>query len=69
MWSLEADTIRDEVEQILDILNRWKERLANGIPGDDIVSNEENAEIFKYRLVGELKLAAGRLAAVIEVLE
>ena len=66
---LKADTIRDEIGQILDIIQRWKVRLDEGIPGEEQPSNDINIEIFTYQMRAELMLASSRLACVVEVLE
>ena len=66
---LHADTLRSEIDQIISILDKWKNRLAEGIPGDEIPTNELNAEIFQYQLKGEIQLTAERLLAIVEVLE
>lgn len=66
---IQPDTVRGEVEQILAILSRWKERLDAGIPGDEVPGNDLNVEIFQFQLRGELQLAAERLLAIVEVLE
>lgn len=66
---LMPDTVRDEVEQVLAILSRWKERLDAGIPGDEIPGNDLNVEIFQFQFRGEMQLAAERLLAIVEVLE
>ena len=66
---IQPDTLRSEVDQVLGILARWKERLDAGIPGDEIPGNDLNVEIFQFQLRGELQLAAERLLAVVEVLE
>jgi hypothetical protein len=66
---LQSDTLRDEVDQVIAILVKWKDRLAEGIPGDELPANDLNAEIFQYQLKGEIHLAAERLLAVVEALE
>jgi hypothetical protein len=66
---IQPDTIRSEVEQVVAILAKWQERLAQGIPGDEIPSNDLNSEIFQFQLRGEIQLAAERLMALVEVLE
>ena len=66
---LEPDTLRDEVNQIIDILVKWKERLSEGIPEDELPANHESAEIYQYRMRGELMLCAERLTSVVETLE
>ena len=66
---LKADTIRTEIDQVLEILVRWKDRLSEGIPGEEIPANDMNIEIFQYQLRGEIMLASARLASIAEVLE
>lgn len=66
---IQPDTLRDEVDQIVAILSRWKERLDAGIPGDELPANDTNADIFQFQLRGEIQLAAERLLAIVEVLE
>lgn len=66
---LRPDTLRSEVEQVIAILQRWNDRLAEGVPGDESPSNDLNAEIFQFQLRGEIQLAAERLMALVEVLE
>jgi len=66
---LKPDTLRDEIVQVIAILDRWKSRLEEGVPGDEIPANEMNAEIFQYQLRGEIYLAAERLMALAEVIE
>jgi hypothetical protein len=65
-----ADTLFDEIEEVEKILQHWKGRLNEGVPGDDIPAGDSMAEeIFHYQLRGELHLCAARLAALVEVLE
>ena len=66
---VEADTLREEIKQVLALLTRQQEKLANGIPGDDLPSNDMNIEVFQYQLRGEIMLCAERLVAIAEVLE
>lgn len=66
---LQPDTLRSELDQVMEILSSWKGRLSAGIPGDEIPSNDLNVEIFQYQLRGEILLAAERLMALAEVLE
>ena len=66
---LEADTLREEIDQVLALLTRQQEKLANGIPGDEMPANDMDIEVFQYRLRGEIMLAAERLVAIAEVLE
>jgi hypothetical protein len=66
---IQADTLRSEVDQVIAILTAWKDRLANGIPGDELPANDLNAEIFQFQLRGELQLAGERLMAIVEVLD
>lgn len=66
---LQADTLRTEVGQVIAILTKWKDRLDEGIPGDEVPSNDLNVEIFQYQLIGEINLAAEKLLALVEVLK
>ena len=67
---LKSDTLRSEIKQVLEILNKWDQRLEDvGVPGDDLPSNPENVEVFRYQLYGELMLVASRLSSVADVLE
>lgn len=66
---MQADTLRRELKQILGLLTSWDEKLEAGIPGDELPSNDLNADIYQYQLRGELMLAAERLTALVEVLE
>jgi hypothetical protein len=66
---VEADTLRDEIDQVLALLTRQKEKLASGIPGDEMPANDMNIEVFQYQLRGEIMLCAERLVAIAEVME
>jgi hypothetical protein len=66
---LQADTLREEIDQVLALLTRQQAKLAGGIPGDEMPSNDMNVEVFQYQLRGEIMLAAERLVALAEVLE
>jgi hypothetical protein len=66
---LRAETLRSEMSQILDIISKWKERLEEGIPGEDLPANDLDAEVFEMQLRGELMLAANRLTSIVEVLD
>ena len=67
---IQPDTLRSEVDQVMEILKKWSDRLAEGIPGDELPSpSPENADIFQFQLRGELHLCAERLSALVEVLE
>jgi len=66
---LTPDTLREEIDQVLELLNRQKAKLEAGIPGDEMPANDMNIEIFQYQLRGEVHLAAERLMALAEVLD
>lgn len=66
---IQPDTLRNEINQVIDILAKWKSRLDEGVPGDEIPGNDINVEIFQMQLRGELQLVAERLLAVVEVLD
>ena len=66
---IQPDTLRSEVEQVIAILAKWQEKLAQGVPGEEIPANDLNLEIFQLQLRGEIQLAAERLMALVEVLE
>jgi hypothetical protein len=66
---LHPDTLRDEMDQVLALLNKQKEKLDAGIPGDEMPANDMNIEIWQYQLRGEVLLAAERLMAIAEVLD
>lgn len=66
---LKPDTLRDEVDQVIAILTRWKDKLSEGVPGDETPANDLNSEIFQFQLRGEIQLSAERLLALVEVLE
>lgn len=64
-----ADTLRDEIDQVLALVIKQKEKLDGGIPGDEMPANEVNIEIWQYQFRGEILLAAERLMAIAEVLD
>ena len=66
---LQPDTLREEIDQVLALLGRQKEKLEAGIPGDEMPSNDMNIEIWQFQLRGEILLAAERLMALAEVLD
>lgn len=66
---IQADTLRSEVDQILNILTSWKERLSEGIPGDEMPATGDREDLFQFHLRRELLLCAERLNALCEVLE
>lgn len=66
---IQPDTLRSEIDQVIAILEKWKARLLDGVPGDEIPANDLNVEVFQYHLRGEIQLAAERLMAISEVLE
>lgn len=70
MLRIEPDTIREEIKQVTEILNKWTAKLADqGVYGEETPAAELNVEIFEVRLRGEIQLAAERLLALVEVLE
>lgn len=64
-----ADTLRDEIDQVLALVTKQKEKLNAGIPGDEMPANEINQEIWQFQFRGEILLAAERLMAIAEVLD
>jgi len=66
---MKPDLLYDEIEQIVTILNGIKGRLNDGVPGDDVASNDVNVEIFQVRMHSEILLCSGRLQTLAEVLE
>lgn len=69
MLPINADRLRSEVDQILQIISSIKVRLDAGVPGDEIPANDMAQEIFQVQLRHELMLASQRLLAISEVLE
>lgn len=67
--NIQADTLKEEIDQIIAILVKWQETMNRGIPGDEIPANDLDSEIFQLHLRGEIQLAAERLMALAEVLE
>ena len=63
------DTLHTELEQIVAVLEAVKGRLEPGVPGDELPATNQNAEIFRFQLRGEIVLCAGRLATLAEVLD
>ena len=66
---IKPDTLRLEIDQVISILAGWKDRLEQGVPGDEAPANDLNIEVFQYQLRGEIQLAGERLMAIVEVLE
>jgi len=66
---MKPDTLREEIQQVLAILNRLNGRLEEGLPGDEMPSNDVNVEVFQVQMHSEIMLAAGRLTTIAEVLE
>jgi hypothetical protein len=66
---IQSDTLKDEIDQIINILKKWQDIMTRGIPGDEIPANDLDSEIFQLHLRGEIQLAAERLMALVEVLE
>ena len=68
-FSISAERLRTEVDQILAVISDVKQRLDGGVPGEELPSNDLNIEIFKLQLRGDLMLMSQRLSALTEVLE
>lgn len=56
------------MEQIDQLIKSLKERVDNGVPGDDLPANDVDIEVYQVRLQYELMLAAQRLMALAEVI-
>ena len=68
MLRIQTDTLRTEMEQIDQLIKSLKERVDNGVPGDDLPANDVDIEVYQVRLQYELMLAAQRLMALAEVI-
>ena len=68
MLRIPADTLRDELAQMLDKMTQLKAVADNGVPGDDRPGAQMDQEIFQVQLRGELILLSLRLSALAEVL-
>lgn len=66
---IQSDTLRSEIDQVLALVLKQKEKLDAGIPGDEMPANEMNIEVWQYQFRGEVLLAAERLMAIAEVLD
>lgn len=66
MLGIKSDTLRSEIDQILERIQSIKESADNGVPGDDIPANESNQEIYQVHMRGEMLLIAQRLLALAE---
>lgn len=68
MLRIQADTLRTEMDQIDQLIKMLKERVDNGVPGDDLPASDIDIEVYQVRLQHELMLAAQRLTALAEVI-
>lgn len=50
------------------ILNKWQQKLADGIPGVELPAAEEEREFFLQEFCGELMLLAGKFERVAEIM-
>lgn len=68
MLSLNPDRLREEVSQVFNIIQSIKERLDNGVPGDELPANDMAEEKFQIQMRTELYLAGHRLLALWDAL-
>ena len=69
MIRIRPERARIELNEVIDILNDWKETLSGGVPGEESAASELNVEIFEMRFKAELQLVAARLFALSEGIE
>jgi hypothetical protein len=59
-----SDTLLVELESIQTIVNKWVNRVASGIPGQDTLPTGTDAgislDVWVTELVGELRLLSGK---------
>jgi hypothetical protein len=69
MIKIQPDRFRIELDGIIEILQEWQERLAKGIPGDELPASDLNIEKFEIALKAELQLVAGKIFGLSETVD
>jgi vacuolar-type H+-ATPase subunit E/Vma4 len=68
MLPVTSEVIRSELEATKEILEKWLEKVNDGIPGMDVPAEDLSIEIWVRQFCGELNLIAGRCETLAGVL-
>lgn len=73
MLPISTAVLHSELEALEALLAKWKERVANGVPGADVpltgsTPAGERLDVWLTEFVGELRLASGKAHALAEIM-
>lgn len=73
MLSISQEMLLVELESSKDILDKWIEKVAAGIPGVDVplsgnTPDEDRLDVWLVEMMGELQLVSGKTANIVSVL-
>jgi hypothetical protein len=69
---LASQTLLDELQSIKVIVDKWCEKVAEGVPGEDMaptgMDTGQRVDVWVTELIGELRLTAGKIDNVATVI-
>jgi hypothetical protein len=73
MLPLSQQALLNEIESAKAILDKWADKVAEGIPGVDVPMSgnspaAERLDVWLLEMMGELQLVAGKTANIVSVL-
>lgn len=67
MIPISKAVITEELTLAQRILNKWQQKFAEGIPGQDVPSEDDMAEFWAQEFCAEMFLVAKKLEALAEI--
>jgi hypothetical protein len=69
MLSISKEVLKEEITLAQRILNKWQNKLDEGIPGVDIPAGDElQFEAFRKEMVGEFQLVASKFDGMASIM-
>jgi hypothetical protein len=67
MIVLSKEVLEQELKLSVGILEKWRNRLAEGIPGPEIPAPEDMAELWVQEFYAEMYLVANKLESIANI--
>ncbi len=68
MIPISKEVLEEELNLAIRVVTKWKNKLAQGIPGQDLPGNEDALDEFTRELVAEFLLISGKFETMANVI-
>ncbi len=72
MIPIASQTLLDELQSIKALVDKWCEKVSEGVPGEDMaptgMGTSQQIDVWVTELIGELRLVAGKTENIAQVI-